>query len=232
MLVFYSPLATIIPAPSALKFRVFKLTCHNPYRRKDWSGRNVILSTTPAFGINCAYLHSYWRIKHFSPHNYHIILCVCKLSVLCQMHTALSFPSSPLPRSRQMWGTKEKPSHFFTRLPHHRDNLRERKTLHLPPFFNDVDDMAHYLGSVSCRRKYTHNNETYKNIILPHNWAYFVLNCLLLRAGVVAALPSCNRIYSVFTCVIVHSAPSDSRATVYCLYCMPSMWTTKRMKEP
>lgn len=40
-LVFYSVLATMIPATSALKFRVFKLTCRNPYRCKDWSDRNV-----------------------------------------------------------------------------------------------------------------------------------------------------------------------------------------------
>lgn len=109
-------------------------------------------------------------------------------------------------------------------------NLARHKMLHLLSLLNirdgvgDDDDggIAYYLGSASCRRKYTNNNETYKNIILPHNWAYFVLNCLLrlVNACTVADAreqrppsPSLCRVHLVFTRVIVHSAPSTTTKT-------------------
>lgn len=108
------------------------------------------------------------------------------------MHTALSFPFYRYSK-RQMCGTKETQSFStISRAPLWQSAWH--KTLHLPSFsFSihddaDADDgMAHYLGSVSCRRKYTNNNETYKNIILPHNWAYLVSNCLPLVSAYTVA---------------------------------------------
>lgn len=174
-------------------------------------------------------------------------MCVnCLFCVKCTSSAAISVTPSQTPKwMYAVYVEQKKPRHFPPSPVPSSDNLHgTRRAIHLQPFpihdcDDDDDDMAHYLGSVSCRRKYTNNNETYKNIILPHNWAYFVLNCLLLLVSVCstvvadaryssdAAIPQ-SHTFRVFTRVIVHGAPpttassTETTATAYYMSLMRS----------